>query len=101
MISLLSDGHHPDGSVQFWLAGLCHDVSAIVLSTGGVVLGLWAAGRPFGIVMCGLGVIALAGIVVNNNRVLIDTFNEISRPRVQRWTCCSQGWPCQVPAEWS
>ncbi|MEK9620578.1 MAG: efflux RND transporter permease subunit [Alphaproteobacteria bacterium] len=51
-------------------------MSAIVLSTGGVVLGLWAAGQPFGIVMCGLGVIALAGIVVNNNIVLIDTFNE-------------------------
>ena len=51
-------------------------MSAIVLSTGGVVLGLWAAGQPFGIVMCGLGVIALAGIVVNNNIVLIDTFNK-------------------------
>ena len=36
-------------------------MSAIVLSTGGVVLGLWAAGQPFGIVMCGLGVISLAG----------------------------------------
>ena len=54
-------------------------MSAIVLSTGGVVLGLWAAGQPFGIVMCGLGVIALAGIVVNNNIVLIDTFNEYRR----------------------
>ena len=51
-------------------------MSAIVLSTGGVVLGLWAAGQPFGIVMCGLGVISLAGIVVNNNIVLIDTYNE-------------------------
>ena len=51
-------------------------MSAIVLSTGGVVLGLWMAGQPFGIVMCGLGVISLAGIVVNNNIVLIDTFNE-------------------------
>ena len=54
-------------------------MSAIVLSTGGVVLGLWAAGQSFGIVMCGLGVIALAGIVVNNNIVLIDTFNEYRR----------------------
>jgi multidrug efflux pump len=54
-------------------------MSAIVLSTGGVVLGLWAAGQPFGIVMCGLGVISLAGIVVNNNIVLIDTFNEYRR----------------------
>ena len=51
-------------------------MSAIVLSTGGVMLGLWATAQPFGIVMSGLGVIALAGIVVNNNIVLIDTFNE-------------------------
>ena len=51
-------------------------MSAIVLSTGGVCLGLWITGRPFGIVMSGLGVIALAGIVVNNNIVLIDTYNE-------------------------
>ncbi|MEC7495703.1 MAG: efflux RND transporter permease subunit, partial [Pseudomonadota bacterium] len=54
-------------------------MSAILLSTGGVVLGLWAANQPFGIVMCGLGVIALAGIVVNNNIVLIDTYNEYTR----------------------
>ena len=54
-------------------------MSAIVLSTGGVFLGLWITGRPFGIVMSGLGVIALAGIVVNNNIVLIDTFNEYRR----------------------
>ena len=51
-------------------------MSAIVLSTGGVCLGLWITGRPFGVVMSGLGVIALAGIVVNNNIVLIDTYNE-------------------------
>ena len=51
-------------------------MSAILLSTGGVFFGLWLAGRPFGIVMSGLGIIALAGIVVNNNIVLIDTYNE-------------------------
>ena len=51
-------------------------MSAIVLSTGGVFLGLWLVGRPFGIVMSGLGIIALAGIVVNNNIILIDTYNE-------------------------
>ncbi len=51
-------------------------MSAIVLSTGGVCLGLWITDRPFGIVMSGLGIIALAGIVVNNNIVLIDTYNE-------------------------
>jgi multidrug efflux pump len=52
-------------------------MSAIVFSTAGVLLGLLITGRPFGIVMGGIGIIALAGIVVNNNIVLIDTFNEM------------------------
>jgi multidrug efflux pump len=50
-------------------------LSAVVFSTVGVLLGLLVTGQPFGIVMSGVGVIALAGIVVNNNIVLIDTFN--------------------------
>ena len=52
-------------------------LSAIVFSTVGVLLGLLLTAQPFGIVMSGIGVIALAGIVVNNNIVLIDTFNEL------------------------
>ena len=52
-------------------------LSAIVLSSAGVVLGLLVTDQPFGIVMCGLGIIALAGIVVNNNIVLIDTYNQL------------------------
>lgn len=54
-------------------------MSAIVFSISGVLLGLVITGRPFGIVMCGIGIIALAGIVVNNNIVLIDTFNDLRR----------------------
>ncbi len=54
-------------------------MSAIVLSTAGVLLGLLIRGEPFGIVMAGIGVIALAGIVVNNNIVLIDTYNDLRR----------------------
>ena len=54
-------------------------MSAIILSSGGVFLGLWLVERPFGIVMSGLGIIALAGVVVNNNIVLIDTFNEFRK----------------------
>ncbi len=50
-------------------------LSAVVLSTVGVLLGLLVTQQPFGIVMSGVGVIALAGIVVNNNIVLIDTYN--------------------------
>jgi len=52
-------------------------LSAIVFSTAGVLLGLMVTAQPFGIVMVGLGIIALAGIVVNNNIVLIDTYNRI------------------------
>lgn len=54
-------------------------MSAIILSSGGVFLGLWIMDRPFGVVMSGLGIIALAGVVVNNNIVLIDTFNEFRK----------------------
>ena len=63
------------------LAGLGFGLvlSAIVFSTAGVLLGLLITGQPFGIVMVGLGIIALAGIVVNNNIVLIDTYNHIRR----------------------
>lgn len=49
-------------------------MSAVFFSTGGVLLGLLLTGQPFGIVMCGVGIIALAGIVVNNNIIFIDTF---------------------------
>lgn len=52
-------------------------MSAIVLSIVGVLIGLLIKGEPFGIVMSGVGVIALAGIVVNNNIVLIDTYNQL------------------------
>ncbi|SUZ33690.1 Swarming motility protein SwrC [Roseibaca ekhonensis] len=54
-------------------------MSAIVFSVAGVLLGLIITGRPFGVVMGGIGVIALAGIVVNNNIVLIDTYNDLKR----------------------
>ncbi|WP_371154527.1 efflux RND transporter permease subunit [Jannaschia sp. 2305UL9-9] len=54
-------------------------MSAIVFSVAGVLFGLILTGRPFGVVMGGIGVIALAGIVVNNNIVLIDTYNDLKR----------------------
>ena len=54
-------------------------MSAIVFSIAGVLLGLVLTARPFGIVMGGIGIIALAGIVVNNNIVLIDTYNDLRR----------------------
>lgn len=54
-------------------------LSAVALSTIGVMMGLLITDQPFGIVMTGIGVIALAGIVVNNNIVLIDTFDRLRR----------------------
>ena len=52
-------------------------LSCVVMSTIGVFLGLLLTGQPFGIVMSGIGVIALAGVVVNNNIVLIDTYDRL------------------------
>jgi len=52
-------------------------LSAVILSTIGVLIGLLVTQQPFGIVMTGVGVIALAGIVVNNNIVLIDTYDRL------------------------
>ncbi|WP_371187121.1 efflux RND transporter permease subunit [Thalassotalea maritima] len=54
-------------------------LSAVLFSTAGVLLALLVANKPFSIVMSGLGVIALAGIVVNNNIVLIDTYNVLRK----------------------
>ena len=54
-------------------------LSAIIFSTAGVLLGLLITGNAFGIVMGGIGVIALAGIVVNNNIILIDTYNDLRK----------------------
>lgn len=50
---------------------------AVILSTAGVLLGLLITGNPFSAILTGVGVVALAGIVVNNNIVLIDTYNKL------------------------
>ena len=47
------------------------------MSTIGVMIGLLLTMQPFGVIMSGIGVIALAGIVVNNNIVLLDTYKTI------------------------
>lgn len=49
-------------------------ISAAYLSTVGVLIGLLLTNSAFGIVMCGVGIISLAGIVVNNNIIFIDSF---------------------------
>ena len=50
---------------------------AVIMSTAGVLIGLLVTGSPFSAILTGVGVVALAGIVVNNNIVLIDTYNHI------------------------
>ncbi|MCO8145360.1 efflux RND transporter permease subunit [Rhodovulum tesquicola] len=58
---------------------------AVVLSTTGVLIGMLVMNQPFSIIMTGTGIVALAGIVVNNNIVLIDTYQEFARymPRIE------------------
>ena len=52
-------------------------LSAVVMSTVGVLIGFMVMGQPFGVVMGGIGVIANAGVIVNNNIVLIDTYDRL------------------------
>ena len=49
------------------------------MSTIGVMIGLILTNQAFGIVMSGIGIIALAGIVVNNNIVLLDTYKNLKK----------------------
>ena len=54
-------------------------LTAVVMSVAGALWGMLIMGQPFSIIMTGTGIVALAGIVVNNNIVLIDTYQEYSR----------------------
>ena len=58
---------------------------AVVLSTTGVLIGMLVMDQAFSVIMTGTGIVALAGIVVNNNIVLIDTYQEYSAymPRIE------------------
>jgi len=58
---------------------------AVILSTVGVLIGMLVMQQPFSVIMTGTGIVALAGIVVNNNIVLIDTYQEFSKylPRIE------------------
>ncbi|MEE4254089.1 MAG: efflux RND transporter permease subunit [Desulfuromusa sp.] len=52
-------------------------MTSVLLSLTGVFLGLMITSTPFGIIMTGIGVISLAGVVVNNAIVLIDYINQL------------------------
>ena len=54
-------------------------LTAVVLSVFGVLLGIAISGQYMSVIMTGVGIVALAGIVVNNNIVLIDTYQHLRR----------------------
>jgi multidrug efflux pump len=62
---------------SFYQAALI--LSAVVMSTAGVLLGLLTFSQTVSVILTGIGIVALAGIVVNNNIILIDTYNELRR----------------------
>ncbi len=78
-------------------------LTAVVLSTFGVLVGLLVMGQPFGVVMTGIGVIANAGVIVNNNIVLIDTYDRLRREGVAAYdailqTCRERARPVVLTA---
>ena len=52
-------------------------LSTVILSTIGALTGIMIVGQYFSVIMTGLGVVSLAGIIVNNSIVLIDTYNRL------------------------
>src|SRR5947209_4207103 len=78
-------------------------LTAVVLSTIGVLIGLMVMGPSFGVVMTGIGVIANAGVIVNNNIVLIDTYDRLRREGVAAYdaileTCRERARPVVLTA---
>jgi multidrug efflux pump len=60
-------------------------------------------GQAFGVVMTGIGVIANAGVIVNNNIVLIDTYDRLRREGVAAYdaiiqTCRERARPVVLTA---
>jgi multidrug efflux pump len=78
-------------------------LTAVVLSTFGVMLGFMIMGQPFGVVMGGIGVIANAGVIVNNNIVLIDTYDRLRSEGMEAYeaillTCRERARPVVLTA---
>jgi multidrug efflux pump len=60
---------------SFWQTAVT--LLTVVLAAAGVLVGMVVTGQKFSIIFTGVGVVALAGIVVNNAIVLIDTYNRM------------------------
>lgn len=65
-------------------------LTAVFFSFIGVLLALLITMQPFGVVMCGVGIITLAGIVVNNNILLIDAYLSLLDKGVERFKAIKQ-----------
>jgi len=59
-------------------------ISSVLMSVMGVIIGLIVHDRPFGIIMTGVGTVALAGIVVNNAIVMLDYVIKLRKKGYQR-----------------
>ncbi len=59
-------------------------LTSVVLSLAGVFLGYFLFGGTFSVVFTGVGIIALAGVVVNNAIVLIDYTMILMRDRAEK-----------------
>lgn len=73
---------------SFYHSGLI--LLAVLLSTAGVLLGIMITGRTFQVIMTGVGIISLAGIVVNNNIVLIDTYARLKQAGMEPYNAIVQ-----------
>ena len=73
---------------SFYHSGLI--LLAVLLSTAGVLLGIMVTGRTFQTIMTGVGIISLAGIVVNNNIVLIDTYARLKESGIDAYEAITQ-----------
>ncbi|MCO4743889.1 MAG: efflux RND transporter permease subunit [Proteobacteria bacterium] len=60
---------------SLWMPAII--LASVVLSLTGVLWGLLLTGMPFGVIMTGIGVISLAGVVVNNAIVLLDYVQQL------------------------
>ncbi len=54
-------------------------LTAVFFSVFGVLLGIALSGQYLSVIMTGVGIVALAGIVVNNNIIFIDTYQYLRR----------------------
>jgi multidrug efflux pump len=78
-------------------------LTAVVFAIIGVFIGVLVMGQTFGVVMTGVGIVALAGVIVNNNIVLIDTFARLRKDGMGvddalRKTCAERARPVLLTA---